>query len=174
MVSFERGTLVVLGLGSNKGNRRQILTGAIAALGELLEDRRWAPFIETEPIPAGDQGRFLNTALAAYCRLSPRVLLEKLHGIEAAFGRDRSREARWGARTLDIDILLFGTGVFSEPPVLEIPHPRLKERRFALEPLVALLPEALDPLTGIPYKTILEKLPPQGIYYPKDRGYNGS
>jgi 2-amino-4-hydroxy-6-hydroxymethyldihydropteridine diphosphokinase len=159
MASSEKGTLVVLGLGSNKGDRRKFLTGAIAALGELLEDLRWAPFIETEPVPASDQGRFLNTALAAYCRLSPHALLEKLHAIEAAFGRDRSREGRWGARTLDIDILLFGDRVLSDPPVLEIPHPRLKERRFALEPLLELLPEALDPLTGVPYKTILAELP---------------
>jgi 2-amino-4-hydroxy-6-hydroxymethyldihydropteridine diphosphokinase len=159
-----KGELVVLGLGSNKGDRRRTLEGAIAALGELLEDPRRAPFIETDPVPPSDQGRFLNTALAAYCRFSPRELLEALHRIEAAFGRDRAGEARWGARTLDIDILLFGDRVLSEPPELEIPHPRLRERRFALEPLVALLPEARDPLSGAPYKTILAELPPQGIY----------
>jgi 2-amino-4-hydroxy-6-hydroxymethyldihydropteridine diphosphokinase len=173
MVSSEKGTLVVLGLGSNRGDRRKFLTGAIGALAEFLEDPRRASFIETEPVPAGDQGRFLNTALAAYCRLSPQALLEKLHAIEAAFGRDRSREARWGARTLDIDILLFGDRILSDPPALEIPHPRLKERRFALEPLLELLPDAVDPLTGVPYKTILAELPSQGIYYPGNSGYNG-
>jgi 2-amino-4-hydroxy-6-hydroxymethyldihydropteridine diphosphokinase len=167
------GALVVLGIGSNKGERRKFLTGAIAALGEALEGIRRASFIESEALPAGDQGRFLNTALAAYCRLSPYGLLDKIHAIEASFGRDRSREGRWGERTLDIDILLFGDRVLSDYPVLEIPHPRLRERRFALEPLLELLPEARDPLTGVPYKTILAGLLPQGIYYPEDSGYNG-
>ncbi|MDR2079111.1 MAG: 2-amino-4-hydroxy-6-hydroxymethyldihydropteridine diphosphokinase, partial [Treponema sp.] len=68
----------------------------------------------------------------------------------------------WGERTLDIDILLFGERVVSEPD-LEIPHPRLRERRFALTPLLELVPDAADPLTGTSYRVILEALPDQGV-----------
>jgi 2-amino-4-hydroxy-6-hydroxymethyldihydropteridine diphosphokinase len=66
-------------------------------------------------------------------------------------------------RTLDIDILTFGDDIVSEPPALEIPHPRLRERAFALVPLLELLPDAADPLTGEPYRDILERLPDQGV-----------
>jgi 2-amino-4-hydroxy-6-hydroxymethyldihydropteridine diphosphokinase len=105
-----------------------------------------------------DQPKFLNTAVCGYWDRSPWELLGALHLIEAAFGRDRNRERRWGERTLDIDILLFGDMVVSGGPELEIPHPRLKERIFALAPLVELLPESRDPLTGRLFRDILEEI----------------
>jgi 2-amino-4-hydroxy-6-hydroxymethyldihydropteridine diphosphokinase len=101
---------------------------------------------------------FLNTAVSGYYRGGPRDLLAEIHRLEAAYGRDRSRERRWGERTLDIDILLFGDLVM-EGPELEIPHPRLHERRFALEPLLELCPEAADPRTGRYFKDILRGIP---------------
>jgi 2-amino-4-hydroxy-6-hydroxymethyldihydropteridine diphosphokinase len=164
---------VVLGLGSNRGDSRRILGEALEALGELLEELRGASLFETEPLHEKNQARFLNTAAAGVYRGEARELLEEIHRIEARFGRDRSRERRWGERTLDIDILLFGGRLISEPPDLEIPHPRLIERRFALTPLLELCPEAWDPRTGRPYGELLEKLPPQGIYYAGPGGYNG-
>jgi 2-amino-4-hydroxy-6-hydroxymethyldihydropteridine diphosphokinase len=163
--------LAVLGLGSNredplKGDPINILRGAIKALTGLLEGLREAGVFQSEPLHVTDQSRFYNTAVSGFYRGEALELLDSIHKIEASFGRDRSRERRWGERTLDIDILLFGDRVISLPPRLEIPHPRLKERRFALAPLLELLPDALDPLTGTSYKTILEGLPDQGIYYP--------
>jgi 2-amino-4-hydroxy-6-hydroxymethyldihydropteridine diphosphokinase len=104
-------------------------------------------------------------------RGEPRDLLEHIHRIETQFGRDRQKERRWGERPLDIDILLFGSLVLSEPPDLEIPHPRLTERRFALVPLLELFPHAADPRTGKPYRVFMEVLPPQGIYYAGPGGY---
>jgi 2-amino-4-hydroxy-6-hydroxymethyldihydropteridine diphosphokinase len=156
--------LAVLGLGSNQGDSRRILEGVITALGGVLGDIRRASFIETEPLYVTDQGRFLNTAVAGFYAGTPRELLDTLHRIEASFGRDRARERRWGERPADIDILLLGDLVFSDSS-LEIPHPRLRERRFALIPLLELLPGARDPRTGRSYRDILEGLPPQGIYY---------
>jgi 2-amino-4-hydroxy-6-hydroxymethyldihydropteridine diphosphokinase len=155
---------VVLGLGSNLGDSRRILLEAVAALGKILGDPRRASFFDTAPLHVTDQGRFLNTAVSGHYAGTPRQLLRALQEIEASFGRDRLKERRWGERTLDIDILLFGDLVFSDPPVLEIPHPRLRERRFALAPLLELFPGAVDPLTRRPYREILESLPPQGVY----------
>ncbi|MFP3089285.1 2-amino-4-hydroxy-6-hydroxymethyldihydropteridine diphosphokinase [Treponema sp. TIM-1] len=165
------GTPVVLGLGSNQGDSRGILTGAFGVLGEVLEEIRVASFFETDPLQVTDQDRFLNTALGGRYRGGPRELLEHIHRIEAQFGRDRKKERRWGERPLDIDILLFGSLVLSEPPELEIPHPRLTERRFALVPLLELFPDAADPRTGRAYRVFMEELPRQGIYYAGPGGY---
>lgn len=147
--------LVVLGLGSNRGDSRAILRGAIGKLRKILKDLKAAPVIETAPLYVTDQPRFLNTAVSGLYTQSPRELLAAIHDIEASYGRDRSRERRWGERFLDIDILLFGDQIVSEPPVLEIPHPRLNERAFALEPLLELLPGARDPVTGRLFREIL-------------------
>jgi len=94
---------------------------------------------------------------------TPRELLAAAQDIEAKYGRDRTKEIRWGPRTLDIDILLFGNEVIDEPErpgrqALIIPHPRLAERAFALRPLLDLLPEAVEPGTGRTYRVILNSL----------------
>jgi 2-amino-4-hydroxy-6-hydroxymethyldihydropteridine diphosphokinase len=110
-----------------------------------------------------DQPKFLNTAVAGECSKDPLSLLSAIHEIETSFGRNRSKERRWGERTLDIDILLFGNQIITNDPALEIPHPRLKERRFALEPLLELCPEAIDPASSIHYSEICRVLPEQGM-----------
>jgi 2-amino-4-hydroxy-6-hydroxymethyldihydropteridine diphosphokinase len=157
----------VLGLGSNKShgllNSREILTGVMPALGELIREMRVSSLYETKPLYVTDQPVFANAAVAGFYPASPRELLEALRRLEARFGRDRAGERRWGERSLDIDILLFGGLIVSEPPVLEIPHPRLKERRFALEPLLELVPGALEPGTGMAYSLICGALPDQGV-----------
>jgi 2-amino-4-hydroxy-6-hydroxymethyldihydropteridine diphosphokinase len=153
---------VVLGLGSNRGDSGAILTGAIETLRGVLKDPRAASVIETEPLYVRDQPRFLNTAVSGLCGLSPWELLARIHSIEASYGRDRKRERRYGERTLDIDILLFGDQVISDPPALEIPHPRLNERPFALEPLLELLPECRDPVTGRLFREILAEITSAG------------
>ncbi|MDR0645052.1 MAG: 2-amino-4-hydroxy-6-hydroxymethyldihydropteridine diphosphokinase [Treponema sp.] len=154
--------LVVLGLGSNRGDSKAILAGAVKCLHGILTDLRSAPMFETAPQGIVDQPSFLNMAVCGSCALTPEELLEIVHYIEAAFGRDRIRERHWGERTLDIDILLFGRRVLSGPS-LTIPHPRLRERAFALVPLLALLPKATDPRTGEPYARVLEELPGQDV-----------
>ena len=112
-----------------------------------------------------DQATFLNAAVCGLFRGSPRELLELAQETEAAFGRERAREIRRGARTLDVDILLFGDRVVDEGSELLIPHPGLTERKFALIPLLELHPEARDPRTGSLLFESLAVLPPQGIYY---------
>jgi 2-amino-4-hydroxy-6-hydroxymethyldihydropteridine diphosphokinase len=159
--------IVVLGLGSNKGDSRRIILDAVKALEEILTELRCASLYETEPLYVNDQGRFINTAVTGFYKgpldsSSARELLSKINKIEARFGRNRSQERRWGERYLDIDILLFGDLVLKEPG-LEIPHPRLKERRFALEPLLELLPELVEPGTGLSYREICNSLPEQGV-----------
>ena len=171
-------TFIVLGLGSNLGDSRRIILDAVKALEEILSGLRMASLYETAPLHVADQGRFINTAVtglyAGEENLSPgeslsrsaRELLSAIHDIEARFGRDRSRERRWGERFLDIDILLFGNLSCKESD-LEIPHPRLKERRFALEPLLKLLPDAVEPGTGLSYRDICDALPEQGVAHYK-------
>ncbi len=135
-------SLVVLGLGSNKYylfkgrlfTPRSILQEAIRALEKTLRSLRVAPLYETEPLHVTDQPHFLNTAVCGVYSGEPQALLAEIHAIEAAWGRNRSIERRFGERTLDIDILLFGGRAINEIDLV-IPHPRLYERAFALVPL---------------------------------------
>jgi len=159
--------LAVLGLGSNIGDSRRTVLDAAAALGQVLDGLRRASLYETEPMYVADQGRFINTAVSGLFAGTAEELLVCVNRIEAEFGRDRGKERRWGERTLDIDILLFGGRRIVRPaskkqPYLEIPHPRLKERRFALQPLLELVPDAVEPETGCAYADICRALPEQG------------
>jgi 2-amino-4-hydroxy-6-hydroxymethyldihydropteridine diphosphokinase len=134
-------TVAVLGLGANIGDRRRNLA---AALGRLAAHPRIgveavSALYETPPWGKTDQPAFLNAAARIETSLSPRALLDAILEIERGLGRERGE--RWGPRTLDIDILVFGTAEMNEPG-LEIPHPRLHERAFALAPLVDVLPDA--------------------------------
>jgi 2-amino-4-hydroxy-6-hydroxymethyldihydropteridine diphosphokinase len=154
--------LVVLGLGSNLGDSRGIVLDAVKELELVLVELRRASLYETSPLHVTDQGRFINTAVAGFYAGSARELLSRIHSIEKRFGRDRTRERRWGERFLDIDILLFGNYTVNEPDLV-IPHPRLKERRFALQPLLEILPEAGEPGTGLSYALCCQSLPDQGV-----------
>jgi len=159
-----------LGLGSNLGDSSQIVLDAVKALEEIITGVRRASLYETKPLYVTDQGSFINTVVeglympekASSPQASAKSLLYRLHEIEARFGRDRSRERRWGERFLDIDILLFGDLIENETE-LTIPHPRLNERRFALEPLLELFPAAAEPGTGLFYRDICAALPDQGV-----------
>ena len=155
-----------MGLGSNRPHnnlsREAILASAFAELKNHLADTRLSPLYETAPLHVVDQGPFLNAAVSGLWSGGVRELLELIHQLEAKFGRDRSAETRWGERSLDIDILLFGDCVMAGPDLV-IPHPLLKERAFALRPLLDLWPDAAEPGTGQPYREILAALPPQGV-----------
>ena len=101
---------------------------------------------ETEPVGKTDQPEFLNGAVSVETSLSPRELLDALLRVEQELGRVRDEE-RWGPRTIDLDLLVYGDEIVNEPG-LRVPHPRLHERRFALEPLVDLEPELEIPGQG--------------------------
>lgn len=170
--SNDGSSFVILGLGSNRGVGRAIFEGARQRLSERLRDLRRSDLYVSDPLYVIDQPSFLNTAVAGYFSGTPYELLEFVHGVEGSFGRNRSQERRRGERTLDIDILLFGDLVIVDPPLLEIPHPNLLERKFALLPLLDLLPSARDPRTGLPLERSYRALPDQGIYYADLDVYN--
>jgi 2-amino-4-hydroxy-6-hydroxymethyldihydropteridine diphosphokinase len=112
----------------------------LGALGHL----RVSSLRETEPVGVTDQPRFLNAAAELETEFSARDLLERLLDIERMLGRERSSETRWGPRPLDLDLLLYGQETIDEPG-LRVPHPRLAERRFVLEPLHELAPDLVLP-----------------------------
>jgi 2-amino-4-hydroxy-6-hydroxymethyldihydropteridine diphosphokinase len=138
-----------VGLGSNVGDREQTLRRAIDELGRLRETevRSVSSFRDTAPVGYVDQPRFLNGAVELETGLSVRELLDELLRIERDLGRDRSHAPRQGPRTVDLDLLLYGDARISARG-LEIPHPRLAERRFVLEPLAELDPELEVPAKG--------------------------
>ena len=130
-----------VGLGSNLGEREATLREALTRLSELdgVAVVAVSSFRETDPVGNADQPRFVNAAAELETSLGPRELLERLLEVERSLGRDRTREERWGPRTVDLDLLLYGDETVGEPG-LEVPHPRLAERAFVLEPLVELDP----------------------------------
>ena len=147
-----------LALGSNLGDRRANLEAALAALRANTAVRVLAVsgFIETEPVggPPG-QGAYLNGAAAVETDLEPHALLTECKRIEKSLGR---REGpRWGPRIVDLDILFYGALVLDTPD-LTLPHPRLRERRFVLEPLAEIAPDLVDPVTGLTVGELLARL----------------
>jgi 2-amino-4-hydroxy-6-hydroxymethyldihydropteridine diphosphokinase len=135
---------VYLSLGSNLGDRSANLRAAIERLGETGAVRAVSSFYETEPVEFRDQPWFLNCVVAMETSDSPQALLEKVLAIEQEMGRLRTKNK--GPRLIDIDILLFGDRVVEEQERgLKIPHPAMQQRRFVLEPLAEIAPEALHP-----------------------------
>ncbi len=145
-------------LGSNLGDREVTLRAAVGRLRllESTEVRAVSRFRNTDPVGYIDQPRFLNGAVELETELSPRELLDSLLALEQAFGRDRTAATPQGPRTLDLDLLLYGDETIAEPG-LEVPHPRLHERAFVLEPLAELDPALEVPGHG-PVQALLAKL----------------
>ncbi len=135
-----------IGLGSNIGEREAHLAAAVAAISRLRNATlvSVSSIIETEPVGPVPQGRYLNAATRISTSLSPAELLRELLEVERSRGRDRTTEARWGPRTLDLDLLLYGDRTISEPGLV-VPHPRLHERAFVLVPLAQVWPDARVP-----------------------------
>lgn len=146
----------VVGLGANLGDRWAALGRAVSALGQLGELTGSSLVYETDPVGGPPQPRYLNAAVGLRTRLGPLALLGELLRVERAAGRER--RVRWGPRTLDLDILWI-RGITVRTPELEVPHPRLVVRPFALVPLLEVAPDALDPRTGVSYGSVLEGLP---------------
>jgi 2-amino-4-hydroxy-6-hydroxymethyldihydropteridine diphosphokinase len=147
---------VFLSLGSNLGDRHAALSRAcerLDASGVRIQAR--SSIYETEPVGVKEQPWFLNLVLQATTKLSPSELLTLCLHVESEAGR--SREVPHGARPLDIDVLLYDSRV-SEDPALTLPHPRMRERRFVLVPLLELVPTLSDPRTGERYVDILDRL----------------
>lgn len=139
---------VFLGLGSNLGDRMSYLATGLRLLGEVLRIVDVSPVVESEAEgvpPAEDHPDFLNAVARGRTRLRPIELLEACHGLEERAGRVRDRSG--APRTLDIDILFYGQRVM-RTTVLEVPHPRWKERGFVLRPLLELAPHWRDPESG--------------------------
>lgn len=143
--------LAVVGLGSNLGDREAHLAFAEARLGARVDQlavRARSSLYETAPWGDVPQGPYLNAALLLAWSGSPRALLDLLLAVEREAGR--VREVRYGPRTLDLDVLWI-EGVAHHDEALEVPHPRLLERAFALLPLLEVAPFARCPHTGAPY-----------------------
>jgi len=138
-----------VGLGANLGDREATIRRAVALLDGVagVTVTSVSNLHETEPWGPVEQPRYLNGALAVETGLGPRGLLGTLLDVEHQLGRAREREERWGPRTIDLDLLLYGELVLDEPG-LAVPHPRLHERRFVLEPLAELAPDAVVPGRG--------------------------
>ncbi len=137
-----------VGLGANLGNRLGVLEAALSLLAcqPGIEVVAVSSFRETDPVGYADQPRFLNAAAAVETDLSPRALLGRLLVLERALGRTRDGP-RFGPRTIDLDLLLYGDERIDDGSLV-VPHPRLHERRFALEPLAELEPSLVVPGRG--------------------------
>jgi len=152
---------VYLGLGSNVGQREEMLQTAIDRLHSPdLRIQRVSSVYETEPQGRRNQRWFLNLVAEARTDLFPRQLLGRIAKIEQQLGRRRVLAN--GPRTIDIDILFFG-GFMVQTPELTIPHPRLAERRFVLAPMVELAPDLRDPVTRRTMRELLPATAEQGV-----------
>jgi 2-amino-4-hydroxy-6-hydroxymethyldihydropteridine diphosphokinase len=148
---------VAIALGSNLGDRLAHLQYAISRLRELLTALEVSRVIETAPFGVdGDQPPFLNAVAVGEASESPGDLLRELLVIEQERGRQRPFPK--AARTLDLDLVLFGDRIVDEPDLV-VPHPRFRERRFVLEPLAEIAPEMRDPVTGRTVRELLAFLP---------------
>jgi 2-amino-4-hydroxy-6-hydroxymethyldihydropteridine diphosphokinase len=140
-----------VGIGSNLGDREETIRRAVERLAATdgIEVVAVSTLRETEPWGPVAQPPFLNGAAALETRLAPEELLAALLDVEQSLGRRRDEATeRWGPRTVDLDLLLYGDRAL-DLPGLTVPHPRLHERRFALEPLAELAPDAAVPGRGV-------------------------
>ena len=147
-----------MGVGANVGRPRETIAAALALLDQEsgVELVAVSTLRETDPVGYEEQPRFLNGVVELVTELSPRELLGRLLAIETRLGRVRGQGPRFGPRTIDLDLLLYGEETVDEPG-LTLPHPRLHERRFALEPLAELDPALIVPGRG-PVQALLAGL----------------
>jgi len=144
---------VAIALGSNLGDRDAHLRGAIQALAPRFSNLRVSSFYETDPVDVpGAQPLFLNAAATGESELSAAAVLDLFMTVEQQFGRERPYAG--AARTIDLDLILYGNSVINAPG-LTVPHPRFRDRQFVLEPLAEIAADWVDPVTG---KTIRELL----------------
>jgi 2-amino-4-hydroxy-6-hydroxymethyldihydropteridine diphosphokinase len=148
---------VAIAFGSNVGDRERYIHDAVASLEPYVSNLRLSRLIETEPIGmAGEQRYVVNAAATGETELSAQDLLGRMLDLEQQLGRTRPHPG--AARTIDLDLILYGESIIDEPPTLIVPHPRFRERRFVLEPLVDIAADWTDPVTGLTIARLLEKL----------------
>jgi 2-amino-4-hydroxy-6-hydroxymethyldihydropteridine diphosphokinase len=148
--------IIFLALGSNIENRKQHIETAIALLREKVQNITVAPLYETKPQYFEDQQNFLNTVLRGFTDLEPRELLQFTKAVQQKVGRvERFRN---GPREIDIDILFYGNEVYKDEE-LEIPHPRLQERDFVLQPFADINPDFRHPVLKKTISELLATLP---------------
>jgi 2-amino-4-hydroxy-6-hydroxymethyldihydropteridine diphosphokinase len=146
---------VAIALGSNLGDRRAHLTYAVEQLAAILTDIRVSTFIETDPVDVdGPQPPFLNGVVVGETTLPAETLLRRLLALERA--RGRKRPAPKAPRTLDLDLILYGSERISSRDLI-VPHPRYRTRAFVLEPLAEVAPDWVDPETGETVAEVLKK-----------------
>ncbi len=152
---------VVLALGSNLGDRLELLQGAVDAIADTpgLHVVGVSPVYETDPVGGPDQPDYLNAVVVAEGTLPARTLLERALAVEDGF--DRLRDVRWGPRTLDIDVVAVGDLVVDEPD-LQVPHPRAGERAFVLVPWLDVDAAAELPGSGL-VAELVERLGRDGV-----------
>ena len=146
-----------IGLGANVGDRLTNLREAVRRLETLGTIVARSRVYAAAAVGGPPQGPYLNAAIVLDTELAPLDLLARAQEIENALGRDRPNEVRWGPRTLDLDLLMFGARgeLIVDEPSLRLPHPRMKERGFALAPLVDLDATLMHPELSRPLKALL-------------------
>lgn len=145
---------MAIALGSNLGDREAHLAFAVGRLAALLTNLRQSTWHDNAAIGVTDQPRYLNGVVVGTTTLTPRELLDRLLAIEREDGRERP--ARWAARTLDLDLILYGSARLAQPGLV-VPHPRFRERLFVLEPLADLEPGWVDPVSGVAVSELLQR-----------------
>ena len=146
---------VVVALGSNIGSREAHLAAAVERLSRILSNLRQSSWHDTAPVGvSGEQQRYLNGVVVGETSLTSRQLLDALLSIERDAGR--TRPTPMAPRTLDLDLILFGSERIQEPGLV-VPHPRFRERLFVLEPLAEIAPGLVDPVTGETISALVRK-----------------
>lgn len=148
-------TPVAIALGSNLGDRDRNLRAAAERVSAFIHHLQLSRFHDTAPVGVGPQPRFLNAAAVGETTLGPRDVLDRLLEVEVELGRQRPYAG--APRTIDLDLLLYGSSVVDEPGLI-VPHPRFRERRFVLAPLAEVATGWIDPVTGKTVAALLEEL----------------
>lgn len=151
---------VVIGIGSNMGDRLDYMSRARYFLSDTLIDPIFSSIYETAPVGIADQP-FFNAVATGLTSETPSSLLNLLKSFEKSQGRDQ-RSPRWSNRILDLDIIAFGNQCINQESVI-IPHPHYRTRKFVLVPLLEILPNFVDPLSKSPIKELIEQAPPLSV-----------